>query len=102
MNRKEHLLTILSEECNEVAQAVSKALRFGLQDHHPKNNNKTNENLIIEEYIQLVGTMNLLIEDGIIRCPPAREFVEGAESKKCKIEKWIKYAKKVGTVREEG
>ena len=35
MNREEHLLTILSEECAEVIKDVSKALRFGLDDYPP-------------------------------------------------------------------
>lgn len=30
MNRTEHLITVLMEECAEVAQRCSKALRFGL------------------------------------------------------------------------
>jgi hypothetical protein len=30
MTRKEHLLVIAMEECNEVAQRLSKALRFSL------------------------------------------------------------------------
>jgi len=32
MNRTEHLLVCLAEECAEVGQAVAKALRFGLDD----------------------------------------------------------------------
>lgn len=35
MNTTEHLLTIVSKECNEVAQRVSKALRFGLREVEP-------------------------------------------------------------------
>jgi hypothetical protein len=32
MNITEHLLATLAEECAEVAQATSKALRFGLDE----------------------------------------------------------------------
>ncbi len=32
MNRRDHLLDILAEECAEVAIRVSKALRFGLDE----------------------------------------------------------------------
>lgn len=35
MNLQEHLLSCLAEECAEVGQCVSKALRFGLQDAQP-------------------------------------------------------------------
>lgn len=31
MNKAEHLLTCLAEECAEIQQAVSKALRFGVE-----------------------------------------------------------------------
>ena len=35
MNKQEYLLTCLSEECAEIQQAVSKALRFGLDNYNP-------------------------------------------------------------------
>ncbi len=35
MTRQEHLLVILMEECAEVAQRASKALRFGLTEIQP-------------------------------------------------------------------
>lgn len=42
MNTTEHLLVVLGEECAEVQQNIAKALRFGLDDHHPdKNRNES-------------------------------------------------------------
>ncbi len=35
MNAQEYMLVALIEECNEIAQAASKCLRFGLKDHGP-------------------------------------------------------------------
>lgn len=35
MNRTEYLLCCLAEECTEVGQRVSKALRFGLREVQP-------------------------------------------------------------------
>ena len=35
MTREEHLLTIVAEECNEVAQRATKALRFSLEEIEP-------------------------------------------------------------------
>lgn len=37
MTKTEYLLVVLSEECSEIQQAVTKALRFGLSDIHPNN-----------------------------------------------------------------
>lgn len=41
-------LTCLMEECAEVIQTCSKALRFGIDDINP-HNNKTNRELLEEE-----------------------------------------------------
>jgi hypothetical protein len=41
MNRTEHLLVCLAEECGEVIQSVGKALRFGL-DHGYSDRTTTN------------------------------------------------------------
>lgn len=38
MTEQEHLLVCLMEECSEVIQACSKALRFGLDDDHQADN----------------------------------------------------------------
>jgi hypothetical protein len=35
MTREQHLLTILAEECGEVVQRASKAIRFGLDESQP-------------------------------------------------------------------
>jgi hypothetical protein len=35
MTRDEHLMTIAMEECAEVAQRVSKAVRFGMEEIQP-------------------------------------------------------------------
>jgi len=49
MTRVEHLLIKLSEECNEIGKAVSKALLFGLDDGYP-NSNRTNLQDIQHEF----------------------------------------------------
>ena len=41
MTREEHLLTIVAEECAEVAQRATKALRFGLTDPKGTQERKT-------------------------------------------------------------
>ena len=48
MNRTEHLLACLAEECAEVAQAVGKALRFGLDDGYPGTDRKNADDIAKE------------------------------------------------------
>lgn len=65
MNRREHLLTCLSEECHEVGQRVSKALRFGLtevQQGQPLNN----ADRIAEELRDLIAVAKILEAEGAI------------------------------------
>ena len=67
MNRLEHLLTIVTEECVETAQRVSKALRFGLaqvqqaRDDKPEQNPErlNNRQRIIGEFHDLLATMDM-------------------------------------------
>ena len=59
MNEVEHLLVCLSEECAEIQKAVSKALRFGLDDGYP-GENTTNLQDIIKELNDLEGVIQLL------------------------------------------
>ena len=59
MNKQEHILTVLAEECNELAQACSKALRFGL---HNTKTGKTvnNRKKISREFNDIYAMVKLL------------------------------------------
>lgn len=65
MTFNEHLLIILGEECNEVAQRVSKALRFGLdeiQSGQPLNNAERIQQelcdpIAIHEWLEELGVL---------------------------------------------
>lgn len=98
MNRTEHLLVILSEECAELSKEVSKALRFGLNDHEP-NQILTNKEKIVNEFNDLFAVMGMLKNDNI--------FTDGElitpnsiNSKMAKVEKWLKYSENVGTLKK--
>ncbi|MDT2849268.1 hypothetical protein P7H60_08830 [Vagococcus carniphilus] len=88
MKRSEHLLVCLMEECAEVQQAVAKSLRFGLEDHHPKRPDLTNEAEILTEFYQLVAVMDLLQEEEMIS---SLSEVEVERIKKRKLEKLDEY-----------
>lgn len=65
MNNIENLLVTISEECAEIQQDVSKALRFGLDNHHP-DSNVTNEENILKEYYQLTAVIEYLQECSVL------------------------------------
>lgn len=64
MKQFENILVTVSEECAEIQQAVSKALRFGLENHHPSNPNVTNADDILSEFIQLQALIESLQQYG--------------------------------------
>jgi NTP pyrophosphatase (non-canonical NTP hydrolase) len=98
MNRLEHLLTILGEECAEVAKEVSKANRFGLSDHQPgQPETETNRKKLTEELNDLMAIADMLYDEGHID-----DFLEISkmENKKKKVEKYLKYSKTRGTLND--
>jgi hypothetical protein len=96
MNRKEHLLTILGEECNEVAQRCSKALRFGLTEVQP-GQDLNNAERIRAEYIDLLAVMRMLAEEGYIK-PVTDADLPDMEDKRQKVEKFLDYSRAMGTL----
>lgn len=96
MNRQEHLLTILSEECGEIAKEISKGLRFGLDDHHPTQVG-TNAEKINLEYNDLVAVFEMLNDEGILEVKLDPELIK---RKKERVEKYLLYAKERGTLKD--
>lgn len=92
MKESERLLIVAMEECAEIQQEVSKALRFGTENHHPDEPHITNGERILREYHQLRAVMNLLIIKrvlkGISEAESNRIFREKVES----IERWEEYS----------
>ena len=96
MNRQEHLLVILSEECAELSKEASKALRFGLNDHEPEKI-ETNAQRIVAEFNDLFAIIGMLKDIGSL---DEKELVniKSIEAKKKKVEKWLNYSQSVGTL----
>lgn len=97
MTRLEHLLTIVSEECAEVAQRASKAVRFGLHEVQPVSTGgdgvTDNFDRLRYEFGQLLGIMRLV---GI---SPNDSFVQAeALAKVDKVERFLLYSAAVGTL----
>ncbi|MDR1689831.1 MAG: hypothetical protein LBS21_14685 [Clostridiales bacterium] len=95
MNKTEHLLTCLIEECAEVQKEAAKALRFGLSDHAPDTPKVTNADAIAAECVDLAAIIEMLEEEGII---PALKSPEGMRLKKDKVMKYMKYAANRGSL----
>lgn len=95
MKRAEHLLIILAEECGEVAQEASKALRFGPEEICPVKG-ISNAARIVDEFNDLIAMMEMLRAEGVI----PTEFIvsDKIAAKKKKVEEMLEYSKKCGTL----
>lgn len=92
MNRLEHLMTILSEECGEVVQATTKAMRFGLEEG--RDIQTTNAARMRSEINDLIAMVEMLEMEGIDLSP---DYDARAE-KKAKVEKYLLYSVECGTL----
>ncbi len=104
MNRTEHLLTVLSEECVEVAKDISKAMRFGLHDQVSLNpdvlgsEGPSNAMRIATELAELLAMKDWLVEEGIIPVPPITAY----RAKRKRVERYMDYALRSGALQMEG
>jgi hypothetical protein len=96
MTRKEHLLTIAAEECNETAQRISKALRFSLEEKQP-GQSMTNAERITYEFSQLYAMMEMLHAEG---CIQDMTYEGDIEDKKLQVEKYLLHSEFMGTLTE--
>ncbi len=92
MNRQDHILVRAMEECNELAQRISKALVFGMKEIQP-GQTQTNEDRIYYEYFDLRATLGMAGIDAWRTDDKAR----AAEAAKvAKVEKYLRYSEEVG------
>ena len=93
MTREEHLLTIVAEECAEVAQRATKALRFGLTDPAGTQEGElTNKERLLQEYGDLMASMRMLFPEEFSHIPPT----EYQQKKVERIEKFLILSKQIG------
>lgn len=95
MTLEQYLLQCLGEEGIEIAHAVSKAVRFGLDDEWP-GKATTNRQDIKQEFNDLLAVLEMLMEFGTFQEHLMdRNLIE---TKKDKIRKMLCYSKKRGKV----
>jgi hypothetical protein len=97
LTETQHLLSVLAEECDEIGQRVTKALRFGLSEIQP-GQDMTNETRITLELCDLWGTIEMLQERGILSAFPVRCLIN---RKKQKVATFMKYADEIGMIRHD-
>lgn len=105
MNQTENLLVNIAEECAEIQEAVAKALRFGLKNHHPDDTSgdvtSMNNYHIYKEYLQLSYLIRQAVSLGIL------PFLSPGEVEKIKSEKassfffWLRASVAEGTVEKD-
>ena len=97
MKRHEHLLAIAEEECAELAQRLSKALRFGIAEVQPVSTGgdgvTDNRQRIREEYIDVVAMMEML--DIVPPCTDEKD------RKKAKVIRFLAYSAECGTLEDQ-
>jgi len=98
MNRKEHLLTIAAEECGEVAQRLTKMLRFGIFETQP-GHDMDNNYRFYQELADLQATIRMLEKEGIIIYPGDVLMREWKDQKVENIEHFLEYSKEQGTLK---
>jgi hypothetical protein len=98
MNRTEHIATTAAEECNEVAQRISKALRFGWQEVQPGQPLNNGER-IVQEFHDLFTMLDWLMREGMIderlSLVPNPEI---ARAKREKVEKFMAISRDQGAL----
>ena len=84
MNKTDEIMFILQEECAEVTQAISKCLRFGIDNYKP-GKPKTNREHLAEEIGDLIAMIELCYDNDIV---DPLQVKEAQHRKFDKLKKW--------------
>lgn len=94
MHEEQYLLACLAEECAEVAQRCTKALRFGIGEVQP-GHEKDNYARLWGELQDLQAVAEMLSEH-VGRGNTVREEIE---AKKVRVREFMRYSRDLGTLR---
>ena len=101
MNKNENLMVVAMEECAEVQQALSKAIRFGADNHHPNEPETTNGYQVLKEFHQLRAVMDMIVSRGYIPNIPDEEVETIYNDKISAVNCWERYSRNVGLIKDE-
>jgi len=94
MNREEHLLTILGEECAELIQEASKAKRFGIDEQRDlSTSNRERMQKEFNDVLAMIEMLNDFYRDNVFSTDATL-----IRLKKIKVEKYLQYSKECGTL----
>lgn len=93
LTEDQHILSTLAEECAEVAQRISKALRFGLNEVQPGQLLDNAERITIEVN-DVLGMIDMAVARGIIPLPD----LQAAERKQSQVLRFMDYAREQGAL----
>jgi len=96
MTKPEYLLVCLAEECVEVAQRATKALRFGLDEVQP-GQELTNKQRLLYELCDLQAVVERLINESLLP-DDMLQCQSMIDAKNAKLDKFIEYSRKLGTL----
>lgn len=100
MNREQHLLVKVSEECSEISQVACKAVIFGPNNHAPNDYFTNSENIMIEFY-QLSEVIKLLQEEGTLPVFSDEDIKEIQINKRNKINRYMEQSISLGYTRRK-
>ena len=87
-NKTKNMLIVAMEESAEIAQACSKAIRFGLVSRHP-NKKKTHNHEILLEYYHLQSIIENLQAEGILPTYTDGYIKSVKQNKIAKVERYM-------------
>lgn len=98
MKTEQYLLTVLAEECAEVAQRATKAIRFGLTEVQPGQPHNNAERML-DEIVDLCVILSMLQKDcGLGQCDMSEENLA---KKEAKVRRFMDYSRQCGTLQEK-
>lgn len=100
MNRLQFLLNLVAEECTEVGQRASKAIRFGL-DEVQKGQELNNKERLHLELTDLIAVVLLLNQEYDFDFDLIHFDWSAIKAKHEKIEEFYEYSKQCGMIHED-
>lgn len=95
MNRLQHLLCKLAEECNETAQMALKTAYFGLDEVYESDSNRMRLHAELDDLNALVEMLN---EEFDFRYATDKISIE---AKKAKVNRYARYSQGLGLLESE-